>query len=85
MSGRARRLVPAGRLVPAALLIGALALPMVAGAASTPSTSAKSKPAAAKVAKPVPVLPWIEDEYTRAVADAKARKLPMFVESWAPW
>lgn len=32
-----------------------------------------------------PVLPWIEDDYARAVADAKARKVPMFVESWAPW
>lgn len=31
------------------------------------------------------VLPWIEDDYTRALAEAKARKLPLFVESWAPW
>ena len=37
------------------------------------------KPAAA------PVLPWIEDDYTRAVTEAKARKIPLFVESWAPW
>lgn len=33
----------------------------------------------------VPVLPWIEDDYARAVAEAKARRLPLFVESWAPW
>ncbi len=32
-----------------------------------------------------PVLPWIEDDFARAVTEAKARKLPMFVESWAPW
>ena len=32
-----------------------------------------------------PVLPWIEDYYARAVAEAKARRLPMFVESWALW
>jgi hypothetical protein len=36
-------------------------------------------------ARAKPVLPWIEDDYARAVADAKARKVPMFVESWAPW
>ena len=32
-----------------------------------------------------PVLPWIDDDLTRAMAEAKARKLPIFVESWAPW
>ena len=31
------------------------------------------------------VLPFIEDDYPRAVAQAKARKVPIFVESWAPW
>ncbi len=30
-------------------------------------------------------LPFIEDDYGRAVAEAKARKLPLFVDSWAPW
>lgn len=32
-----------------------------------------------------PVLPFIEDDYARALVDAKAKKLPIFVESWAPW
>lgn len=31
------------------------------------------------------VLPFIEDDYTRAVTEAKARKLPLFVDVWAPW
>jgi len=31
------------------------------------------------------VLPFIADDYTRAVADARARKVPIFIESWAPW
>jgi hypothetical protein len=31
------------------------------------------------------VLPFIEDDYDRALAEARARKLPMFVEAWAPW
>jgi hypothetical protein len=30
-------------------------------------------------------LPWIEDNYPKALAEAKLRKLPMFVEVWAPW
>jgi len=31
------------------------------------------------------VLPFIADDYTKAVADARARKVPLFIESWAPW
>lgn len=34
---------------------------------------------------PAPALPWIADDYTRAVAQAKVRRVPIFVESWAPW
>jgi hypothetical protein len=30
-------------------------------------------------------LPFVEDDYGRALAEARARKLPLFVESWAPW
>ena len=31
------------------------------------------------------VLPFIADDYTRAVSEARARKVPIFIESWAPW
>jgi hypothetical protein len=31
------------------------------------------------------VLPFIEDDYGRAVAEAKKTKLPIFVDAWAPW
>ena len=31
------------------------------------------------------VLPFIEDDYAKAVAQAKTKKLPIFVEAWAPW
>jgi hypothetical protein len=31
------------------------------------------------------VLPWINDNYPKALTDAKQRKLPIFVEVWAPW
>jgi len=30
-------------------------------------------------------VPFIDDDYTKAVARAKARNVPIFVEAWAPW
>jgi hypothetical protein len=30
-------------------------------------------------------LPFIEDDYVRARAEAKKRDVPLFVEVWAPW
>ena len=30
-------------------------------------------------------LPFINDDYGRARAEANRRKLPMFVDVWAPW
>jgi hypothetical protein len=30
-------------------------------------------------------LPFIEDDYPRALAEARKRKLPLFIEAWAPW
>jgi hypothetical protein len=32
-----------------------------------------------------PRLPFIEDDYARAIRDARARGVPVFVEAWAPW
>ena len=31
------------------------------------------------------VLPFIKDDYAKAVAEAKAKKVPIFVDAWAPW
>ncbi len=42
--------------------------------ASTPAP--KSRPAA---------LQFIDDDYRRALARAKTRHVPIFVEAWAPW
>jgi hypothetical protein len=28
---------------------------------------------------------FIEDDYTAALARAKEKNLPLFVEAWAPW
>ena len=32
-----------------------------------------------------PMVPFIQDDYTRALAEARARKVPLFIEAWAPW
>lgn len=80
MTAGPRRLVRtalAGLLLAASL---ALAHPVRAATAPRPAGVARPLPA-----RPAQVLPWIEDDYTRAVAEAKARKVPIFVESWAPW
>lgn len=31
------------------------------------------------------VLPWIVNDYPKALAEARARKVPLFIEAWAPW
>jgi hypothetical protein len=31
------------------------------------------------------VLPFVQDDYARALAEARAQRLPLFVEAWAPW
>ncbi len=30
-------------------------------------------------------LPFIEDDYAKALAEARTRQVPIFVEAWAPW
>ena len=30
-------------------------------------------------------LPFVEDDYPRALAEARRRKVPLFVDAWAPW
>jgi len=32
-----------------------------------------------------PVLPFIEDDYGKALSLAREKKVPIFVEAWAPW
>jgi hypothetical protein len=28
---------------------------------------------------------WISDDYPGALAEARARQVPIFVDAWAPW
>jgi len=30
-------------------------------------------------------LPFVDDDYPKAVSEARAKKLPLFIEAWAPW
>ncbi len=39
----------------------------------------------ASLASAKEVVPFIEDDYTTAVAEARAKRVPIFVEAWAPW
>lgn len=69
-----------------ALTVGLAALAPLAAAAATGAAPVKptaSAPSAATAGHPV--LPWIDDDYSKALAQARARKLPLFIESWAPW
>jgi hypothetical protein len=54
-------------------------------AAATTSAPAKGTTAKGAAAKWNPVVPFIEDDFGRALALAKERKLPVFIEGWAPW
>jgi len=31
------------------------------------------------------VLPFIDNDYSKALAEAKKRNVPIFVDAWAPW
>jgi hypothetical protein len=41
--------------------------------------------AAAAPSKPAHVLPFIHDDYPHALGEARARKVPIFIEASAPW
>jgi hypothetical protein len=53
--------------------------------ATKKSSASKSTPAKSATAPWNPVVPFIEDDFGRALALAKERKLPVFIEGWAPW
>ena len=55
-----------------------IAAPMLLALAAAPALAAL--PAGSRS-----VLPWIADDYAGALSQARARKVPIFIESWAPW
>ena len=66
------------------LLASVLALAATTGASAAKAPAGHRAVAAARSAWR-PAVPFIEDDYPRAVALAKARKVPVFIEAWAPW
>ena len=80
-SATLRDMRPSLLAVPLLLLAGALAV----SSASPARAAAGSKPAGPATAGPRMALPFIQDDYTRALAEARTRKLPLFIEAWAPW
>jgi hypothetical protein len=51
----------------------AVPVPAVAAPPAAPAPPARS------------ALPFLQDDYPKALALARARKLPLFIEAWAPW
>jgi hypothetical protein len=67
-------MVPAMRTHLASLLVVGLL-------ACTASRTSVLEPAAHEGAP----LPFIEDDYARALSEAKAKGVPLFADIWAPW
>lgn len=61
----------------------ALAVVLAASAAAPARAASAAKPK--RAAAPHLALPFIQDDYTRALTEARARKVPLFIEAWAPW
>ncbi len=62
-----------------------VALVPVVALAAPPASATAAAPARSRSSAPRMVLPYIQDDYARALAEARARKVPLFIESWAPW
>lgn len=62
------------------VVVGFLVLAACGRPAETPTTTSASA-----TAEPHEVLPFIHDDYPRAMAEAQKAKKPLFVDAWAPW
>jgi nitrous oxide reductase accessory protein NosL len=57
-------------------MLGVALLLGVSGIAGCTGSGAKGAPEA---------LPFIHDDYARALSDARGKKLPIFADVWTPW
>ncbi len=67
---------------PASASASAAAPASNAGAPTAPESNAVAPTAPTSASKP---LAFIEDDYPRALAEARAKKRPLFVDAWATW
>ena len=62
---------------------------LLAAFAAIPALASLAPVAVAKTAAHSPylrpVVPFIENDYERALARARAQKKPLFIDAWAPW
>src|SRR6202040_2071716 len=72
----AARKAPMRRTVPAVVLCVACACASTSTSTSTPTATATRS-----LSSPT----FIEDDYPRALAQARAEGKPLFVDAWAPW
>ena len=63
-------------------VVSMLCVARQASAATRPATAAASH---STVAHAQSVVPFIDEDYAKALAVARAKKLPLFIEAWAPW
>ena len=70
------------RSLSVAVSLAVSGLVTVSGCAHAPAPASPKAPIASVAA---PVLPFIEDDYPRALAEARATNRPIFVDGWAPW
>jgi hypothetical protein len=47
--------------------------------------AACAAPALGAASSKLEALPFLADDYPKALTVARARKLPIFAEAWAPW
>ena len=62
-----------------------LATPLLLALSAPVPVLAETTPSATPAAPAKEVLPFIEDDYAKALGSARAHELPLFVEVWAPW
>ncbi len=74
----------AARLLGAGLLAAAL-LPGCSREARDASPAPDTGGDAEHAGEPHAALPFIENDYAQALAEARQKKVPLFVELWAPW
>jgi thioredoxin-like negative regulator of GroEL len=61
---------------------------LAVGCAARPPAKASSPPLVAPADPPAAAersIRFVENDYERALAEARARKLPLFIDAWAPW
>jgi tetratricopeptide (TPR) repeat protein len=81
-----RRIRQSRHLRLGALAFAGLALASCASGPLPPGERPASSAAADPRGAPAPAaLPFIEDDYDRALAEARAAHKPLFVDAWAPW